>query len=370
MSVRRPRTPRVLRPLVLVALATLLLTAAGATPATAAPKTLHGAAYDIMKSFMGQWDKDGFARVTDLGGSKLYRVRLAQCKIVVDPDLRDDDGGTPNARYGPEPNVITFSKDPRKLKGGDRTAWGETVWHEVTHALEATNGDDMTAEDKLFQERHTEYMASVSKEALPWLAQLESKARAGASVTELRGLWQKYLEKMDYAAKKLPETQKFPPDADLMKQWFGFTVDTVAIQKMYLTDKAFSGDQWKNLREALKPAGDWAGTWHTSQTWTDHVEITVSGDKATLALYFEATINDVKVLNHFDYDCVVDGGMLTGRRTWTDSNGHQWESSFEIVLSADEQTFTGRMQNDDLDDPGDPSVGRWLGWRPGHDPIQ
>ena len=59
------RKPSCGRLLPLVVLAALLLCAVGAAPGAAAPKTLHGSAYELMKGFMGHWDKDGFAKVTD-----------------------------------------------------------------------------------------------------------------------------------------------------------------------------------------------------------------------------------------------------------------------------------------------------------------
>jgi len=356
MSVRHPRRPGILRrlPLVVV-LAALLVAAVGAAPATAKPKTLHGAAYDIMKGFMGKWDKDGFAKVTDLGAGTRYRVRLAQCKIVVNPNLRDKDGKTPNALYGPAPNVITFSKDPRRLKAGDRDAWGETVWHEVTHALEDSGGDDMTNSDRLYNERNTEYMASVAKEALPWLDQLEKKAKAGASVAQLRDYWQKYLEKMDYAAKKLAETAKYPPDLALMKRWFGFSVDPAAIQKMYLTDKAFSGDEWKNLREALS-LSDWAGTWE-SYTFSE-IRFTQNGDSVT----GDSSQWDVAFAG------TVKGSVLTGRATY--DAGEPYVYDFELTMSADGQSFRGwRLLVSQGGVPVQSAKDPWIGWRAGTPPI-
>ncbi len=305
---------------------------------------------------MGKWDKDGFAKVTDLGATKKYQVRLAQCKIVVNPNLRDADGDTPNAQYGPEPNVITFSKDPRKLKAGAREAWGETVWHEVTHALEESNGDDQTNADKLFQERNTEYMTSVAREALPWLDQLEKKARAGASVSELRSIWQKYLEKMDYAAEKLDETEKYPPDVALLKKWFGFSVDADAIQKMYLTDKAFAGAQWKNLREALS-LPDWSGTWE-SYTFNE-IRFTQSGASVT----GDSTQWDVR------FTATAGGNLLKGRAVYT------WVSEesvydFELTMSADGNSFRGWRQL--VSEGGVPQQSAhdpWIGWRTGTPPI-
>jgi hypothetical protein len=344
-----------LRLLLGACVATLVLTLVGVAPALAAPKTLHGSAYGIMKSYMSQFDKDGFAPATDLGAAKLYRVRLAQCKIVIDPGLRDKEGKRLNARYGPEPNVLTLSKDPRKLPAGAQMAWGGTVWHEVTHAIEDQRGDDQTNADRLFQERNIEYMASVANEALPWLEQLEKKAKAGASVAELAEIWKTYLEKMDYAATKLEETKKYPPDLDLMKNWFGFSVNAEDIKDAYLTDKAFSGDAWKNLRAALAEP-DWSGEWY-SYTFTP-VIFTQTGDQVVGGssqwdVHWSGTASGNVLTGAGEYSYASDGGEQKNRY------------SFSITMADDGQTWSGTLT---LLPGGTPD--RWVGWRPGHAPLR
>jgi hypothetical protein len=280
-----------------------------------------------MKQFMQMFDKDGFAKVVDFGNLKTYRVRLDQCRFVVDPNL----GAL--ARYGPEKNVIYISKDPRKVTGAEATAWGETVWHEVTHAIEDSHGDDFTSSDKLHQERNTEYMAHVVKDALAALDDLELRAKAGASVEQLRGRWDKFLSEME-AARKLPETLKFPPDLALMRKWFGFRADPDAVRNLYLTSKAFSGPQWANLRKALatpsfKPA-DWAGVW--SGYWMPYGDLTlsVSGFSVT-GVWAYAAKND-----HFEGTLSPDATRMTG--TWLQDTdlwaGPEHRTiSFDVTLS-------------------------------------
>ena len=87
-------------------------------------------------------------------------------------------------------------------------------------------------------------------------------------MAQLRAIWQSYLDKLEYAATQLPETKKYPPDPKLMKAGFGWTAsDSDAVRKLYLSNKAFAGKAWKNLRKALStPAlapGDWGGSWFT-----------------------------------------------------------------------------------------------------------
>jgi hypothetical protein len=307
----------------LVAVICALAALAAAAPALAAPKTLHGAAYSLMDGFMTRWDKDGFAKVVDLGGAKAYRVRLAQCRIRVDPGLRSSDGSTPNAVYGPDPNVITFSRDPRTLPASARDAWGETVWHEVTHALEESHGDDMTNGDKLYQDRNTWYMRSVAVEALPFLDAMEKKAKAGAPVADIAKLWKSYLAKMEYASSRLPETAKYPPDLALMQKWFGFRADPEQVKKLYLSGKALPGRAGALLRQALTPAlaaADWGGVWDSTAPNAGALTLAVSGLHVTGTFEFPYWKRDLQGT------LSADGMTLTG--TWkTPTNlvsGPEW----------------------------------------------
>jgi hypothetical protein len=222
---------------------------------------------------------------------------------VVDPKL------DAVARYGPEKNVIYISKDPRKVKASESAAWGETAWHEVTHALEDRHGDDFTSSDKLYQDRNTWYMTHVVRSALPWLDQLEQRAKAGASVDQLKDLWAKYLGEMENAL-KLPETLKYPPDLALMKRWFGFRANADAVRNLYLTSKAFSGTQWENLRKALAApsfkASDWAGVWSGYYMPFGKLTLTVSGSSVS-GVWEYGSKND-----HFEGTIGADATTMTG----------------------------------------------------------
>jgi hypothetical protein len=289
---------------VIAAVAALL---ACAPVAFARPQTIHGAAYEAMKKWMEKYDKAGFAKVVDFGDRTTYRVRLVQMEFKVDPNLEAI------ATYGPEPNTITFSKDPRRAKASEMDALGETAWHEVTHALEDQQGDDQTNPDKLFQDRNTWYMADVVRQAVPVLAEMEKNAKAGASVETLKAYWAKYLKKMEYAATKLDETKKFPPDLALMQKWFGFRANPDEVKALYLSGKAFSGKKWENLRLALQPpfkSEDWAGYWRSTGASDDNLTLTVSG--ASVAGVFAAPWR----ADYSDFQGTIsaDGGSMTG--TW------------------------------------------------------
>jgi len=324
--------------------------------ASAAPKTLRGATYSLMQGFMSRWDNDGFAKVTDLGALAKYRARLAGCTIRVDPALRSADGSTPNAQYGPEPDVITFSKDPRTLPASARNAWGQTVWHEVTHALEESNGDDPSNGDKLYQERNIEYMGCVATEALPWLDQLERKAKAGGSVKQLHDIWQKYLDAMNYAATKLPETQKYPPDLALMQKWFGFSVDTQTITRLYVSNKAFSGPVWKNLRTMLAQFElGWTGVWLGYDGFSG-IRFTQTG--GSVSGRWDAPDGAFATLKG-----TVVGSTLSGDLAHHLAGGTLWFGyTFSITLAADGASFSGQktcVTENGEPIPGDPHPQQW-----------
>lgn len=346
------RRPGVLAPAILALVAASVFILAPSSLA-APPKTIHGAAYEQMKAFMGLWDQYGFAKAAHLGADKAYRLRLAKCRIVIDPKLKGYDGKPLNGRYGPERNVLYLAKDPRKAKtAADRVGIGNTVWHEITHALEDSHGDDMTNPDQDYQDRHTYYMEYVWRTAVNRLSLLERKAKAGASVAQLRAIWQSYLDKLEHAATQLPETKKYPPDPKLMKAWFGWTAsDSDAVRKLYLSNKAFAGKAWKNLRKALStPAlapGDWGGSWSTL-TNGGGLTLTVSGTSVRGVFEYPAFGHEVQG--------TISADAKTLKGTWlVDTNlvnGPEHRVyEFEVHLSFQEQTgyfvFTGQYWRQD-----------------------
>lgn len=296
-----------------VAVAIALL--GGPRPAlAAAPKTLHGAAYEVMKKHMGMYSKAGFYKVVKLGGATTYKNRLAQLRIKVDPNLPPSaiDGRPPVALYDPNTNTLYFSKDPRKAKASEKAALGETVWHEVTHALEDKNGDDFDNDDPLYQDRNTYYMGEVARKALPRLEQLERNAKSGASVAKLKAIWRKYIEAMDDAG-ELPETTKYPPDIAKMRKWFGFRANPAEIKKLYLSGKVLPGKKGANLRKALaavKIPQDWAGLWqHGSGFLQLKLTLTVSGDSVTGAW-------DAPYAGYSDFKGTISDDSETMTGTW------------------------------------------------------
>lgn len=312
------------------AVAVCLLAAAPATANAAVlerAQTIHAAAYEHMQAFMGRYVKDGFAKRVDFGTLKRYRVRLAQARIVINTKLSG------LAQYDPDTNTITLARDPRKIKvkGG---AMGETIWHEVTHALEHTMGDRFTG-DELHKERNVDYMTHVVRSALPWLDEMERKAKAGASVANLKAYWAKFLKEMA-AAGKLPSTVAFPPDLALMRSWFGFRANPEDIRKLYLSGAVLPGKQGANLRKALAlPPETWTGKWDADWAVGDWV-LTQSGQTVTGYLANSLDPPDAFVISG---SLSADGKTFTGSIDQKDPKGYDW--SFVVTVSGDWTRFEG-----------------------------
>jgi hypothetical protein len=256
---------------------TVIALLAFACPAYAAPKTIHGAAYAHMKKFLERYDKDGFAKVVDFGGLKTYRIKLASVKLKL------HGGQEALAKYDPKTKTITFSLDPRVVTEADSVSYGETVWHEVTHALEDQHGDIGIFDTKAYAERNVDYMTHVARVAIPFLDEMERQAKAGASVDKLRGYWDDYLRQVE-AAGKLESTTKYPPDLALMRSWFGFRANPSDVKTLYLSGKGLPGKAGQLLKQAVtdrfKPS-DWAGVWQGYYMPWGTLTLTVSGHSVT-----------------------------------------------------------------------------------------
>jgi hypothetical protein len=316
------------RRLTLLGAAVLVLILASVSPASAAPqKSLRSTADRIMAGFMTQWDKDGFAKVVHLGSTKLYRQRLSQCKLKVDPSVL---GSSPYAVYGPRANVITFTTDPRQLWPAGRAECGRALWHEVTHALEASHGVDLSTGDALFREHETRYLEVVVDYALPALVRLEKQAKAGASPAKLTVAWCTFKAAMEYSATDLPETKNYPPDLAQLERWFGFSADPASVKALYLTDSRFSGPAWGSLRSALAtPVFDpsaWAGTWvkPPGPDYAGKLTLTVSGTSVTGAWGYRA--------RDFTGTISPDGGTMTGN--WVDEDrGYSFSVALKVTAA-------------------------------------
>jgi hypothetical protein len=225
----------------------LSLAAAAPLSSAAAPargeESMQVSAFLMMQKYMKKYDKDGFSEVVHVGDLVGYRQRLLSTEIVIDPSLKPAKPGDPPplALYDPVKRVLAFLKDPRTLTDADeRSAFGQTVWHEVTQAIEDDHGDDFSRDDVNYAERHVAYMTLVFGKAVGRLNEMEKKAKAGASVKKIREYWTRFLGDMEQA-RELPETEAYPPDLDEMRAWFGFRANPSEIRELYLKNKAFAG---------------------------------------------------------------------------------------------------------------------------------
>jgi hypothetical protein len=315
--------------LCVVAVIAALVLLACAAPSFAAPSSIKGAAYENMKKFMAEFDKDGFAKVVDLGGSKTYQATLAGLLLRIDPTQ------TALAKYDPATNSITFSRDPRTVKKSQAVAFGETVWHEVTHAIEDAHGDIGLFDNEAYAERNIDYMTHVARSALPILEMMERKAKAGASAKALKAYWTKYLKAMGDAS-ELPSTTPYPPDLLLIREWFGFRADPQAVKDLYLSGKALPGKQGSNLRRALAmPDETWSGRWSTNTALGDMM-LTQSG--ATVTGYMANSLDppDAFVVSG---SLSADGLTLSGTIDQKDPKGYDWR--FTATMRDDWLRFSG-----------------------------
>jgi len=218
-------------------------------------------ALGLVNNFLKQYDKAGFAKATALGSAAKYKAALNAVTLKIDSRLKKV------AVFDPVANTVTLSFDPAKVKKSERLSRGETIWHELTHKIEATQGDSSVLVNKLWDERNTEYMTHVADVALPILTILEKKAGAKATDQELLDYWNRFNDALTAGA-ALPETAKYPTDPDLQAKWFGFTVDPRAISRVYASGKSGLGAAATiRLREAFRARLDprmlnasWTGT--------------------------------------------------------------------------------------------------------------
>ena len=316
---------------VVIALVVLACTA----PSVVARTTKRSAAYANLITYLNAYRDTGFANVEEASSPdgamvvslctrQIYLKRFREANIKFDPSLKEV------AQYDVASDTITFRDDPRELpRGTTRMGNGETVWHELTHALEGTRGDVGITDSEAYRERNVDYMQYVYNRALPALVILEKNAKRGASVELLKGLWQKYLDEM-VAASKLPSALECPPDLELMNDWFGFSVDPAEVKDLYLSGKALPGKLGENLRRALSSAmspQDWQGTWSTDAEYGS-LRVTVSG--TTMTGVWETapgSEQDKGVIS-------ADGSTLEAR--WTEfTNGTRFWTTFLLTLHID-----------------------------------
>ena len=277
-------------------------------------KTIQANSYAHMKNFMNQFENSRFNEVIKLGNIETYRMELSDTTLVVDKKFKED------AQYDPKTNTITLKKDPSAIAPSDDMDMGQLIWHEISHKIEDENGDIGYFDSKLYGERNIEYMKNIIQVALPKLEQLERYN--GDDAEHIKKLWSNF-EKAYEDALKLPETQAYPPDKEMLKKWFGFSVDKESILEFYK-----SGKGGENIKKALNPqtASVWSGAWDTE---FGVLVMTQSG-------------NDVSGSYSHDVGSlagIVSGNTLSG--TWTENDD---EGTFTFIMSEDGKSFSGSWQ--------------------------
>ncbi len=307
---------------ILLGVALLLVLVAQSRAAT---PTVQGAAYKHLKTFMSQYDKAGFSKVVKIGNAATYRTTLSALTVKVDKNLG------PIAVYDPRTKTITFSRDPRTVPSAEALTFGQTVWHELTHAIEDAHGDIGVFDNAAYAERNIDYMTDIVDRALPALKIMESKANSGQKAAALERQWRLFVRRVGEAA-TLDSTKQYPPNMEIMHDWFGFDVNPDHIKNYYL---GTTTKKWKQLRKAL--AGEphsWAGKWDT-----DWGLMTLSQSGSTVS---GAYTHDTGIIH-----ATASGKTLTGR--WGEAptyKGPTDAGSISFTMSDDGRSFTGTWTYD------------------------
>jgi hypothetical protein len=276
---------------------------------------------------MTSFDTSDFSKVVDLGSLSKYRSELSSAKIVVDPKLKS------LALYDPSSGTIYLSKDPKKVSSDDSLKFGQTIWHELTHKIEDSNGDIGFADSQAYAERNIEYMTYIVDVALPVLERMEKDVSASPETIKKR--WEYFLKKVSQA-KSLPEIKEYPPDAELMAKWFGFKFDVKKIESFYknggggslikgaLSSSGSQGPPSPSPVSIVSLVGDWninannyVGILHiTSQTGAS----------------FSGTVNIDPGATEQLTNGLINGNKVTFTRMWAGGNLRQ---DYSGILSKD-----------------------------------
>jgi hypothetical protein len=311
--------------LVLIIVCVALISAFASQGVAATPSVeIKSSAYGFLEKFMSEYNATGFSKVVKIGNLTTYRTTLNEgVSVKIDPSL------SAIAKYDPQTKTITFSKDPRTVDSADSLAFGETVWHELTHAIEDAHGDIGALNSEAYAERNVDYMTNVINVALPNLSRMESHAKGGSKAASLDAYWDKFIKNMG-SASKLTSKKGYPPDLETMREWFGFQVDPEQIRAMYLTNKAFSSKKWAQLRAALKKEPHtWTGEWDSN---FGAMSLSQSGTAVTG--YYE--------WQGGKFTGTVNGKTLTGR--WSEAPTYSAPDDAGpaiLTISADGKSFSG-----------------------------
>lgn len=334
---------RLSRSIVAVAASVSLLVTGFATTSTAAPKTTQGNAYALVKNYLNEYNGSAFSKAVQNADLTKYREALANVNVVVDRGL------TEIAVFEPSNNTITLSMDPGRVSKKNRLSVGQTIWHELTHAIEFANGDFSAPNsgNTAYDERNVEYMTHVHDVAFNTLRLMERAAKRGASVAKLRTYWEKFQGEMAEANALSTSTAQFPTDPGTLNGWFGFQASPTQIEQFYLSGKFLPGARGKNLREAIDPSlatgPSWKGTWIVARgespnfgkkpAYSYSYSITQTGN--------QVTITDIC---NSSWTGTVTGRELTGAAQCPGNPGAgitPQSGMFVFTIAANGKSFTG-----------------------------
>lgn len=292
-----------------------------------APSTLQGAAYDVLKSFLAS-PGGAFTKVARVGDADIYRQALTGVTVKIDPTLSSV------ALYDPKTKTITLSKDPRRIASSERSAVGESVWHELTHAIEDSHGAIGVADSANYAEHNVDYMTLMATACRNALSTLERNARRGAPDKVLQQNWKQF-NKLYNQAYGISSVKEFPPDVAALKSWFGFTLDPSAIKALYVSGTALPGKAGRALARAIGKAGTTptVTTPNSCVTWTGQWDDSSGG--------ITMTQTGSHVVGTYPYhngrlEGSVSGSVLTG--TWTEEDN---SGTFSLTMAPDGRSYSG-----------------------------
>lgn len=264
---------------------------------------LADATWKVFMTYVAsQKSSSAYTKAVRLWSLSFYREAFNNLvSIVVDPEMKD--AGV----YTCGTYEVRIPKDPRgSLTTGERESLGETVWHELTHAIEDRHGDCGALDTYMYQERHVDYMSQVNWKALPKLERMESYAREGRSVGAVRAMWLDFINEMEWAYIR-SGMGVYPKSMANLMPWFGFSVHVERIRKHYASGKALKGAAGTLLKRAVSAEPpdpeDVGGT-----DWTVYDWFTGSWRQVSIV---QLGTRVVVVVPYKDYDTGGEAGATT-----------------------------------------------------------
>jgi hypothetical protein len=222
----------------------------GLTVGVNAQTTIKDEAEKLVTEYIEQYQNYHFGKVVSIGNKDTFLNAIDKVEFVHVPDLGDAGVYVPESRS--DGLNITWLSAKIKLKedilgGNTSPIVGNTIWHEVIHAIEDDNGDFDKEESSIrdYYERNTEYMEAVVR-ALDNLRLVELGADKGETNEQLSIRYKEFLELFNNASQQ-PGPKAYPVELAALKGWMGFYVLPERIMEHYASGQA--GDKLKSFAE-------------------------------------------------------------------------------------------------------------------------